>query len=144
MHQIPWACSTWCRYSRLPIWMSYRTYRSVCYRHRWRTQLTEVCGTGMKVCTGNSATGIYVVPNLPNYPVPVMMSYRTYRSVRCQYQCRTERTEFSVPVIQAPSLGMHPTEYTLFCTLFKWYEYQKEWKSEQYNRGISLNLKKDN
>ena len=95
MHQIPWACSTWCRYSRLPIWMSYRTYRSVCYRHRWRTQLTEVCGTGMKVFTGNSATGIYVVRNLPNCPVPVNMSYRTYRSVRCQYRCRTELTEVS-------------------------------------------------
>ena len=36
-------------------------------------------GTGTKVCTGILGTGIDVVPNLPNVPVPVLMSHRTYR-----------------------------------------------------------------
>ena len=49
--------------------MSYRTYRSVRYRYGYRTELTEVSGTG-----------IDVVPNLPKCPVPVWISYRTYRS----------------------------------------------------------------
>ena len=64
---------------------AYRTYRSVqhrygsLYRYRLqrypcRTELSEV-----------SDTGIDVVPNLPKCPVPVLMSYRTYRSVRYRY-----------------------------------------------------------
>ena len=36
------------------------------------------CGCHTEV----SGTGIDVVPNLPNCPVPVLMSYRSYRSVR--------------------------------------------------------------
>ena len=62
----------------VPVWMSYRTYRSVRYRYWCRTELTEVSGTG-----------IDVVPKLPKYPVPVWKSvpvpvltpYRTYRSI---------------------------------------------------------------
>ena len=50
-----------------------------------RTELTEVSGTGMKVCTGSGGIGIYVVPNLPKCPVPVLMSYHTYRSARYRY-----------------------------------------------------------
>ena len=57
--------------------VEYGTYRGVRYR------LTEVSGTG-----------IDVVPNLPKCPVPVFM-YRTYRSVRHRYWCRTELTEVS-------------------------------------------------
>ena len=70
---------------RVPVLMLYRTCRSVwhryesLYRHRryrypYRTELTEVFGTGMDI-----------VPNLPKCAVPVLMSYRTYRSVRYRY-----------------------------------------------------------
>ena len=47
-----------------------------------RTELSEVSGTGMKVCTGTGGTGIHIVTNLPKFPVPVLLSYRTYRGVR--------------------------------------------------------------
>ena len=50
--------------------MSYWSYRSVRYRYWCRTELTEVFGAG-----------VYVVPNLPKCPVPVLMSYRTYTEV---------------------------------------------------------------
>ena len=69
----------------VPVLMLYRNYPSVRYRYeslyryrRYRypchTELTEVSGTG-----------IDVVPNLPKCPVPVLMTYRTYRSFRCRY-----------------------------------------------------------
>ena len=61
----------------LPVLMLYRTYRSVRYRYLCRTELTEVSGTGMKVCTGTGDTGIHIVRNLPKCPVPVLMSYRS-------------------------------------------------------------------
>ena len=62
--------------------MLYRTYQSVrdwyesLYRYRWyrypcRTEAAEVSGTGMDV-----------VSKLQKCPVPVLMSYRSYRSVR--------------------------------------------------------------
>ena len=35
--------------------------------------------------TGTPGTGMDVVSNLPKYPVPVLMSYRTYRSVWYRY-----------------------------------------------------------
>ena len=66
----------------VPIWMSDRTYQSVRYQC-WRcTELSGLSGTGTKVCTGIAGTGIDVVPNLP---VPVLISYRTYRSFQCRY-----------------------------------------------------------
>ena len=34
-------------------------------------------GTGTKVFTGTAGTGIDVIPNLPKFPVPVLMSYLT-------------------------------------------------------------------
>ena len=49
-------------------------YRYRRYRYPCRAELTEVYGTG-----------IDVVPNLPNCPIPVLMTYRTYRSVRYRY-----------------------------------------------------------
>ena len=49
----------------VPVWMSYRTYRSVRYRY-WCTELTEASGTG-----------IDVVPNLPKCPVPVIPAIYT-------------------------------------------------------------------
>ena len=36
--------------------------------------------------TGTPGTGMDIVPNLPKCPVPVLMSYRTYRSVRYRYR----------------------------------------------------------
>ena len=66
----------------VPVLRLYRTYRSVRYRYEslyrygryrywWCTEFNEVSGTG-----------IDVIPNLPKYPVPVLMWYRTYQSVR--------------------------------------------------------------
>ena len=50
-------------------------YRYSRYRYGCRTELIEVSGTG-----------IDVVPNLPKCPVPVLMLYRPYRSVRYRYE----------------------------------------------------------
>ena len=89
--------------------MSYRSYRSVRYRYRRCTGT----GSGTYVHTGTAGTGIDVVPNLPNCPVPVLISnlpkctipvltsHRTYRSVRYRYGCRTELTEVSGTGIDA-------------------------------------------
>ena len=63
------------------------------YRYEHRTERTELLGTGM-----------YIVPNVPNFSVPVWRSYRTYRTSRYRYgllyrhhryryELRTERTE---------------------------------------------------
>ena len=70
-----------------------RAYLSVWYRY-WCTEVTEVSGTGMKVCIGTGGTGIHIVPKLPKCPVPVLMSYRSYESVRYRYWC-TEVTKVS-------------------------------------------------
>ena len=58
---------------------------------------TGTPGTGMDRAqlTKMSITGIDVVPNLPKCPVPVLMSYRTYRSVRYRWWRCTEPTEVS-------------------------------------------------
>ena len=66
----------------VPVLTSYRTYRSVRHRYWWCTELTEVSGTGTKVCPVTAGTGIDAIPNLPKVPVPVLMSYRAYRSFR--------------------------------------------------------------
>ena len=62
--------------------ISCQTYRSVRYRYRCCTGTGT--GSGTYVHTGTAGTGIDV-PNLPKYPVPVSMSYRTYRSVQYRY-----------------------------------------------------------
>ena len=96
--------------SPVPVWMSYRTYRSVQYRyHSCRTELTVVSGTGI----------IDVVPNLPKCSAPVLMLYRTHRSVRYQYESlyrfrryrypyRTERTAVSGTGDVVPNLPKYP------------------------------------
>ena len=48
-----------------------------------------------------SGTGIDV-PNLPKFPVPVLISYRTYRVAPYRYGCRTELTEVSGTDIDVP------------------------------------------
>ena len=103
--------------------MMYQTYRSVRLRYWCCTQFNEVSGTGIDVVhrtylsvrypyesmyryrryryccrtelTEVSSTGIDVVPKLPKYPVPVLISYRTYRGVRHRYWRCTELTEVS-------------------------------------------------
>ena len=47
------------------VMMMYRTYRNVRYRYWPCTEVIEVSGTGMQVCTSPGGTGIHVVPNLP-------------------------------------------------------------------------------
>ena len=100
--------------------------------------------------TGILGTGIDV-PNLPKCPVPVLMAYRTYRSVRYRYCCRSGLTEVSdtgtdvvqnlpkCPVPVRPAvytggicLGTYRAELTLLCMLFKMYplDYQLN-KSEK-------------
>ena len=79
----------------VPVLMSHRTYRSFWYRYWCRTEHTEVSKPGTKVCTATAGTDMAVVPNLPKFPAPVLMSYRTYRSFRYRYCCHTERTEVS-------------------------------------------------
>ena len=64
----------------VPLLMLYRTYHSVWYRYWCSHELTEVSGTGMKVCTGTGDTGIHVVMTL---------------SVRYGYWRRTELPEVS-------------------------------------------------
>ena len=57
-----------------PVWVSYRTYRSVRYRYRCCTEHTEVSGTGIDAVPNLSSvpgTGIDVVPIIPKRPVPV-------------------------------------------------------------------------
>ena len=91
----------------VPVLTSYRTYQSIRYRC-WRcTEVTEVSGTGSKVYTGTARTGIDAVPNLPKFLVPVLISYRTYRSY--QHLCLTEVTEFSGTGIDVvPNLPKRP------------------------------------
>ena len=91
----------------VPVWMSHRTYRSVRYRYWCRTELTDVSGTGMKVCTGTGGTGIPVVPNIPKWPLPLWM-YRSYPSVRYRYWCRTEHTEVTTTGMDVPNLPKCP------------------------------------
>ena len=58
------------------------------YRLRWSVynligdRILQEC---VRYGTGILGTGIDVVPNLPKCPVPVLMSYRIYRSVRYRY-----------------------------------------------------------
>ena len=86
----------------VPVLTSYRTYRSVRYRY-WRcTELTKVSGTGTKVCTGTPGIGTDVVPNLPKFPVPVLMSNRTYRSFRgAGNDIVPDLPKFPVPVLMS-------------------------------------------
>ena len=60
----------------------YRTFRSVRYWYRCCTDPGTKSGTD--VHTGSGGTDIDIVPNLPKCPVPVLMSYRNYQSVRQQ------------------------------------------------------------
>ena len=80
---------------RVPVVSSYGRYRTVGYRYRVRTEpytrvfggyrgRTEPLRYGIYpryTLTEVSGTGIQVVPNLPKCRVPVLRSYRTYRSV---------------------------------------------------------------
>ena len=90
-------------------------YRYSRYRYGCRTEVTEMSGTG-----------IDVAPNLPKCPVPVLMLYRTYRSVRYRYEslypyrryrypCRTELTDVSgagIDVSNLPKWYLGHTELT--------------------------------
>ena len=81
-----------------PVLMLYRTYRSVRYlyerlyryrryRYQYLTELTEGCHAEV---TEVSGTGVDVISTLRKCPVPVLTSYRTYRSVRYRYWYRTD------------------------------------------------------
>ena len=74
--------------------ISYRTFRSVRYRYSC-TEITEVSGIDMKVCTGAGGTDVHIAPNFPMCPVPALISYRSYRGIRYRYWCHTELTEMS-------------------------------------------------
>ena len=65
----------------VPVLISYRSYRSVRYRYWWRTQLTEVSGTGN---TGGIYRRYDSVPNIPNTPFFVCypFDYQLKRKVK--------------------------------------------------------------
>ena len=91
----------------------YRTFRSVRYRYRCCIDAGTNSSTAVHIGTGG--TGIDVEPNLPKCPVPVLMSYRAYRSVRYLYWRRTEFTEGSSNGNTGGiyMLGTYRTEHTL-------------------------------
>ena len=68
----------------VPILMFYRSDRSVRYRYASLHQYRRYRCTCLSDLTEVSGTGFDVVPNLPKCPVPVSLSFWTYRSVRCQ------------------------------------------------------------
>ena len=107
----------------VPVWISYRTCRSVRYRHGFRTELTE-----------ESGTGIDVVPNLPKCPVPVLM-YRTYGSVRYRYESlyryrryrysyRTELADMSGTGIDVPNFLKCLVPVLMSCRIHRWVRYR--------------------
>ena len=127
---VPILVQTFIPVPEVPVLMSYRTYQSVRYRYWCCTEVTEVSGTGIDVVPNLPEClvpvlmlyrnywsiwyGIDVVPNTPRCPVPVWksgpvpavpvsISYRSYRSVRYRYWCRTEVTEVSVTGIEVVS-----------------------------------------
>ena len=92
----------------VPVLILYRAYQSVRYRYKrlyryrqywypYRSELIKVSDTGMDV-----------VLNLPKCPVPVLMSYRIYRRVRCRSLCRTELIEVCGTGIDVPNLPKCP------------------------------------
>ena len=96
----------------VPALMLYRTHRSVRYqyeslyrfrryRYPYRTERTAVSGTGD------------VVPNLPKYPVPVLMSYRTHPS------SGTGTSIIVVPNIPTCPVPVIPAVYVP--TIYSWY-----------------------
>ena len=66
-----------------------RNYRIAPYRYQCCTYTDT--GSGTDVHTGTGGTGREVVPHLPKCPVPVLMSYRTYRSIRYRLNYRSIR-----------------------------------------------------
>ena len=68
-----------------------------------------------------SGTGIDAVPKLPKCPVPVLMSYRSYRSVRYRYYVVPSIPKFLVPVVPPVYTGGRsryvPCLLLLGCTL---------------------------
>ena len=79
----------------VPVLMPYRTYQSVWHRYWCCTERIEVSGTGIDVVPNLPKCLVPVWNFIPITAVPVSMSYRTYRSVRYRYWCRTELTEVS-------------------------------------------------
>ena len=95
-------------------WTTNTTYGSVRYRYWCCTEATEVSGTGIDVVRNLPKCPVPVWKSVPVPAVPVLMSYRSYRSVQCRYWCRTEVNELSgtgvyVVPIPAPLLMSYRT-----------------------------------
>ena len=105
--------------SPVPVW-SVPVYAR--YRYEHRTECIELVGTGM-----------YIVPNVPKFsvpvpPVPIIVlvppvptSYRTYGKSRYRYEHRTEGTEVlgtgtniipNVPIFSVPLYRRYTTAST--------------------------------
>ena len=114
-------------------------YRHSRYRYRCRTELTEVFGTAIDVVPNLPKCPVPVLMLYRNYrsvrypyeslyrvPVPVSMSYRTYRSVWYRYWCRTELTEVSGTGINVvPNLPKCPVPvlmYQTYPSIQYWYK----------------------
>ena len=93
---------------RVPVLKSYRTYRSVGYRYRGRTELTEVSGIGIEL-----------VQYLPKCRIQVLKLYSTYRSVGYRYfvpslsKCRIPLSKFS-PTLTEDFCRVFTTEQKLY------------------------------
>ena len=113
---------------------------------RTHSCLTDVSGTRLHFneLSEVSATAIDVLPNVPKYPVPVKMSYRTYRSVWSRYWCRTDLTEVSGTGNTGGMPRYVPYWTHHFCMLFTSYplDYQVE-KKWTLKTKVSLNFKED-
>ena len=96
----------------VPVLMLYRTYRSVRYRCWCCTELTEMSGIGMDVVPNLSKCPVPVRKSLAVPAVPVLMSYRTYRSVRHRYWC-TAVAEVSGTGIDVQNLLKYPVPVCL-------------------------------
>ena len=89
-----------CMYISIHVCMHVYMYTSYTVKEDVRAgrySLTKIPNLGVR-CTSRrrfTGTGMDVVPNLPKCPVPVLMSYRTYRSVRNRYGCYTKLTKVS-------------------------------------------------
>ena len=77
------------------------------------TELSEVFGTGNDVVSIPVPTPVQT--SIPVPEVPALMSYRTYRSSRYRYRCRTEYTEVAgIGIDVVPNLPNCPVPVLLY------------------------------
>ena len=118
----------------------YSDFRSA--RYRYRCCVDTDTNSGTNVHTGTRGTGVDVVTNLPKCPVPVLMSYRIYQSIRHQNWGRTELTYVSgtgidvvpeYPKCPVPVLMLYRTYRRVRYrheSLYRYRRYRYPWRAE--------------